>query len=366
MMKLKHWGVAFILATTSTVALAQTNGGYTLTGTVKGIADGDVKLTTYDSRTRTTKPIGSAKVRNGKFVASGKLNTAEMIGLAFTPGNWSTSVFLENKAINVDIDTTGSQYFDYTKYGMEKGAILKKVQVNGSASHTAYRDYEASATGKKGREELFAAQLNYIRPYIAKNPSSVAGTYMLSNHLMFNSNLPLNELEQMMAQFTGSAKQSSYFINLQKEVDERKAILPGNYAEDFTLMKPDSSKMTLSSTRGKYVMIDFWASWCVPCREAIPHWKEVYAKYKNRGFEIVGVTNDSKWDAWKKAMAEENMPWIQLADEFPIKNMPARVISKYKHGTIPLYVLLDKEGKILVKTGDKKEIDNKLKELLGD
>lgn len=365
MRKLKYLAAAMLLAVASSGSLAQKSGSYTLTGTVKGIADGTVELATYDSRTRTTKKIGAASVKNGKFVVSGKLNTPELVSLSFIPGNWSAQVFLENRAIAIAADTTGSQHYDYTQYGGVKGAVLKKIQVSGSASHTAYQGYEASITGLKGREALLAAQLNYIKPYIAKNPSSAAGAYMLGNHYLFNSALPLDEMEQLLAQFKAPATQSLYFSNLQKEVAERKAVLPGNYAEDFTLMKPDSTKFTLSSTRGKYVMIDFWASWCKPCREAIPHWKEVYAKYKDRGFEIVAVTNDSRWSDWKKAMDAEQMPWIQLADEFPVKNMPARVISKYKHGTIPLYVLLDKEGKILVKSGDKSEIDRKLAELLG-
>lgn len=366
MKKLKHLSmVAMLLAATSATALAQAGTGYTLTGTVKGIPDGDLQLSTHDSRTRTTKILSTTKVKNGKFVVKGKLNTPELVSLYFTPGNWNASVFLENKAISIAADTTGSQHYDYTQYGGVKGAILKKVQVDGSASHAAYQGYEASITGLKSRELVLAAQLNYIRPYIAKNPGSVAGAYMLGNHYLFNSAMPLNELEQLLAQFKAPATQSLYYSNLQKEIAERKAVLPGNYADDFTLMKPDSTKFTLSSTRGKYVMIDFWASWCKPCREAIPHWKEVYAKYKDKGFEIVAVTNDSRWSDWKKAMDVEQMPWIQLADEFPVKNMPARVISKYKHGTIPLYVLLDKEGKILVKSGDKSEIDRKLAELLG-
>lgn len=252
MKRLKDLGIAaMLLAVTSATALAQSGAGYKLTGTVKGIADGDVVLNTYDSRTRTTKKIGTAKVKNGKFVATGKLSTPELVSLSFTPGNWGASVFLENKAISLTADTTGSQHYDYTQYGGGKGANLKKVQVNGSASHAAYQGYETSTAGLKGREAVFPAQLNYIRPYIAKNPSSVAGAYMLANHYMFNSAMPLNELEQLLAQFKAPATQSLYFSNLQKEVAERKAVLPGNYAEDFTLMKPDSTKFTLSSTRGK-------------------------------------------------------------------------------------------------------------------
>ena len=367
-MKIKYFGIAMLLTAQMSTVLAQTKSahGYTLTGTVKGIADGEVELKSYDSRTRISKKINIAKVKNGKFSMTGKLNTPELMGLSFTPGNWDTRVFLENGRVTMSIDTAGSTHYDYTKYGDKKGATLQQVKVSGSVSQADYEDYENKTKGSKKREEVFSRQLDYIRPFITKKPSSAAGVYMLSTHYMFNSGMPLNDLEQLMAKFTGDAIKTLYFSNLQKEIAERKAVLPGNFAEDFTLLQRDSTKFTLSSTRGKYVMIDFWASWCKPCREAIPHWKEVYAKYKDKGFEIVSVTNDSRWNDWVKAMDVEKMPWTQTIDEFPVKNMPARVVSKYKHGTIPLYVLLDKEGKILVKTGDESEIDHKLTELLGN
>lgn len=369
-MQAKYIYTMFLLMVFTTISLAQnkTAIGYTLSGTIKGVADGDVELKAYNSKTRTSTKVNTAKLKNGKFVMKGKLAGPEMMNLSIVPGNWATNVFVENGNILMQIDTTGAEHYDYRAYGDVKGARLKQVKVTGSVNQTDYDQYEKSTNTKekRSREAVFAAQLNYIKPFIATKPSSVAGVLMLSNHYMFNSGMQLDELEQLMGKFKGEAKQSIYFSNLQNEIAERKAVLPGNFAEDFTLLQRDSTKFTLSSTRGKYVMIDFWASWCKPCREAIPHWKTIYAKYKDKGFEIVSVTNDSRWNDWVKAMDVEQMPWIQTIDEFPIKNMPARVISKYKHGTIPLYVLLDKEGKILVKSGDEADIDHKLVELLGN
>lgn len=336
---------------------------YTLNGSIKGVVNGEVELNAYDSKTRTSTKLATAKLKNGKFVVKGKLNGPQMVGLVVKPGNWGTQAFIDGGTASIQMDTTGSQHYDYTAYGMGKGASLKAVTVSGSAGHAAYQQYEKSSADIKDRNALPAAQLGFIKPYIDRNPSSVAGVYMLSQHYMFNSQMPLDEFEGLLAKFNGQARRSLYFKNLQQEVEERKAILPGNLAEDFTLLRPDSTKFTLSSTRGKYVMIDFWASWCKPCREAIPHWKEVYSKYKDQGFEIVAVTNDSNWKAWKKAMEEEKMEWIQVADDFPVKNMPARIASRFKSPTIPQYVLLDKEGRILVVTNHKEEIDSKLKEL---
>jgi thiol-disulfide isomerase/thioredoxin len=172
-------------------------------------------------------------------------------------------------------------------------------------------------------------------------------------------------MQAMVASFQGEAKQSKYYASLENILAKRKAVMPGSIAPDFTLLKRDSSKFTLSSTRGNYVMIDFWASWCHPCRKAIPHWKEVYAKYHDKGFDIVSVSDDFRWKDWFKAMDQEKKPWTQVCDEFPVRNMPARVGSLYMTTYIPFYVLLDKEGKILLYTSDENTIDEKLEQLLG-
>lgn len=353
-----------LLAALPAIANAQAID-YSVNGQVKGLKDGEVELHAYDSRTRVSKKVGEAKITNGKFVAKGRLDGAQMISVNLKPGNWGTQLFVDAGVVNLQIDTAGAQHYDYTQYGMQKGASLTSVKISGSAAQSDYEQYEKTSAGMaKDRAAISQKQLAFIKQYINEKPSSVAGVYMLNQYYLFNSDLPLADFEGLLATFKGSAKQSAYFTNLQTEVAEIKAVLPGQLAEDFTLLKPDSSKFTLSTLRGKYVLLDFWASWCKPCREAIPHWKEVYAKYKDKGFEIVGVTNDNKWDQWKKAMDQEKMDWIQVADEFPVKNMPAKIVSKYKSRTIPLYVLLDKEGRILVKTDHKEEIDQKLSALL--
>ena len=171
------------------------------------------------------------------------------------------------------------------------------------------------------------------------------------------------ELEATIRKFTGDAARSPYYTYLTDNLAKRKAVSPGQVAPDFTLLKRDSTAFKLSTTRGKYVMLDFWASWCHPCRQAIPHWKKVYAQYHPKGLDIVSISDDSRWKDWMKAMDVEKMPWQQVCDEFPEKNMPAKVGSLYMTTFIPFYVLLDKEGRILVYSGNEADIDAKLKEV---
>ena len=95
--------------------------------------------------------------------------------------------------------------------------------------------------------------------------------------------------------------------------------------------------MTLSSLRGQYVIVDFWASWCKPCRAGMPAMKDLYKKYHAKGLEIIGVSDDTNHDAWKQAVAQDQTPWIHVVDEFPEENKPSRVGRLYGVHYIPSY-----------------------------
>lgn len=207
-------------------------------------------------------------------------------------------------------------------------------------------------------------RLKWISDYISKHPESSSGAYFLSEYLKFDYQTTMQEQEELLNKFTGAAKKSEYYIPMAAALNRKKQLLPGNMAPDFTLLQPNGKSLSLSSTRGNYVLIDFWASWCVPCRKAIPHLKEVYAKYKSKGFEIISLSGDQMEDSWKKALDVEKMPWLQVVDQFPRKFSPSLVGSIYEVSFLPFYVLLDKTGKILVYSGNEKEVEDKLESLL--
>jgi thiol-disulfide isomerase/thioredoxin len=112
--------------------------------------------------------------------------------------------------------------------------------------------------------------------------------------------------------------------------------------------------------KGKIVVIDFWASWCGPCRNEIPHLKEVYEKYHPQGVEILSVSIDKKEAAWRKALAEEEMAWTQVLAPKAGK----QTMKDYQFSGIPFIIILDKQGKIVAKQLRGKKIDEKLDELL--
>lgn len=136
-------------------------------------------------------------------------------------------------------------------------------------------------------------------------------------------------------------------------------------AADFTLKTPAGEDLRLSSLHGQYVIVDFWASWCMPCRASIPHLKEVYDNYHKEGLDIISVSIDDKPEAWKGALGQEQMPWNQVLDTYTGTNQQADVTGSYGIGAIPYVLLLDKEGKVVDINPEPHSLDKQLKKIFG-
>jgi peroxiredoxin len=135
----------------------------------------------------------------------------------------------------------------------------------------------------------------------------------------------------------------------------------GQPAPEINLPSPDGADIALSSLRGKVVLIDFWASWCGPCRKEMPNVVKAYGKYKSKGFEIFGVSLDQEKNRWVEAIQKDGITWPQVSD---LKQWGSAVVKQYNIQGIPYTVLLDKEGKILAKNLRGEELDKKLSEVL--
>lgn len=144
-------------------------------------------------------------------------------------------------------------------------------------------------------------------------------------------------------------------------VAKTEAIKIGNEAPELILPTPNDKDFALSSLRGKVVLIDFWASWCGPCRKELPNVKRAYEKYKNKGFEILGVSLDKDRNAWLEAISKEGLTWPQVSD---LKFWQSEAVQIYAIQSIPYTVLIDKEGKILATDLRGVELDKKLAEVL--
>lgn len=148
----------------------------------------------------------------------------------------------------------------------------------------------------------------------------------------------------------------------QKEAQKTEELkLPaGSEAPELDLPQPDGKNLKLSSLRGKVVLIDFWASWCRPCRQENPNVVRVYKRFKNKGFEILGVSLDQDKNAWTEAIKKDGLTWKHISD---LRQWESSVIPLYKFNSIPFTVLVDRDGKIIAKNLRGPELELKLEEV---
>lgn len=166
--------------------------------------------------------------------------------------------------------------------------------------------------------------------------------------------------KKVYADLSAKYPKSKYLVNLKKNVDSYARIIENAVAPDFTLTTTEGKPMALSSLRGKVVLIDFWASWCGPCRKENPNVLNVYKKYHAKGFEILGVSLDDKAEKWKEAIEKDGLPWYHVSDLKGWESEPAKL---YGVDAIPFTVLVDKEGKIIAKGLRAKTLEEKLAEI---
>ena len=172
-------------------------------------------------------------------------------------------------------------------------------------------------------------------------------------------------VQQVLARLESKNPNYAPLLKYKAEMAEAKAqkerLAEGKIAPEFSFPTPDGKKMLgPQDFKGKILVLDFWASWCGPCRAEIPHLKEAYKEYSNKGVAFFSVSIDKDNAAWRKAMKEENMPWAQVQAPKAGKD----VMKQYQFSGIPYILVLDKEGKIVAKNLRGKALTDKLKELL--
>lgn len=214
----------------------------------------------------------------------------------------------------------------------------------------------------KVTEQLNAAMFNFIR----NNNTSVVAVW-LANNLLYSakSDMTLEEIDGLINGFDASLQSSDLMKNLRKTADQVRCVAKGVKYHDIELTNLEGRKVKLSEyvKPGEYNMLEFWASWCGPCRGEIPHLRHLYLSGGKEYLNMISISIDERDADWKKAVTEEHMEWNQLCDQAGRKGPVSEV---YQVNGVPFCLILDPEGKIVCGGVRGAELDVVVTDLLGD
>jgi len=202
-------------------------------------------------------------------------------------------------------------------------------------------------------------ELERLKAFVKAHPASFSAVFLLDGAAR---TMELADVENLYASLSDEYKDTRSGKSIIKGIEARKITAIGKTAPDFTQPDTLGNAVTLSSLRGKYVLVDFWASWCGPCRAENPNLVKTFNKYKDKGFTVLGVSLDQpgKKEAWLAAIHKDNLTWTQVSD---LKFWDNEVAVLYGVKAIPTNLLLDPNGKIVAKDLRGEALDEKLSEV---
>lgn len=350
---------------------------FTIEGTITGGADEVVKMIEFTLEDAVT--VDSAILaEDGSFSITSSNTEPTVYMLSFSNAGL-IPVLVENGDV-VKINTTAEQYINDAKvegstattelieYFKQFNSFQERVAALNEElmPYAEAPDFEQKRAEAQEKYKTYeASQKMYVKGFIDGNKNGVVPVFAslyAANFISPESDFDwFFSLLNRFKEENPSSKYTAWFTKFVEPYTNLTALQPGKMAPDFKLPTPDGDTIALSDYRGKYVLVDFWASWCGPCREENPNIVRMYNRFKGKNFEILGVSLDKERAGWVKAIADDQLTWKQVSD---LKFWDSIVTGLYAIQSIPATLLVDPDGKIIARNLRGPELEEKIASLL--
>ena len=354
--------LGFVLCCVSGTLNAQKK--FSVKGEIAGAAEKAAVSLHYDNPAN--EPIAKSEINKGKFELKGTIEDPALYVLVVEGAKQNLGIFLDGSQLKVKAQIDS----------------LPTAKVSGSALQDEFQNFRnqfdpyffrIDQIGKQINNPTYAtgrdSLLQIVRPLISELDTK-ADAYIVAHkqsavtplllYFLYSFFQQPEPLERRFNELGAPAQKSYYGKMVEKIINENKVGSVGSVAPDFAQADTSGNMISLKSFRGKYVLVDFWASWCGPCRMENPNVVEAFNKYKDKNFTVLGISLDRSKDPWLQAIYQDGLAWTHVSD---LKFWSNDVARMYKISSIPQNLLLDPEGKIIAKNLRGEELQNKLEEL---
>lgn len=365
------------------------DGEYSINGTVKGLPNGLVFLEQPDENGMSFKAVDTVKIIDGKFEIKGKSLEPEMYFIQVEKVNGKVPFILEEGKITIEVDKDslfktkiGGTYSndEFNTFNIKSNQIQKSMQkkvmdfqMKNMAKMQEAQEKQDTVMMNSLRnqyKELQKDMTSYMFDYPKDHPKSYISMLIIKS-MVGNPEYKLEETEKLFNTLDKKLKDTKVGKKIAEKIKEIKnaskatptisTVNIGTPAPDFSAKNPQGKVVSLKSSLGKVTIIDFWASWCAPCRAENPNVVALYNELHTKGLNIIGVSLDKDDTKWKEAIAKDGLTWPQISN---LKEFDDPIAAQYGITQIPTTFILDSKGTVVAKDLRGKELKSKVLELL--